>query len=109
MQSKKHTDFLKSLTVNKPAMLRTCVERKNEIRTLKIMLGKANQKITNFQNEVKILKEKDYENKELKSQIVSLEEHNSHIVDKQLKTQKNSVLIEKYAKDILTLFNYDFR
>ena len=110
--SNKHIDFLTSLKNKSADILKTSVERKNEIKTLKVMLGKANQQNIRLSTEIEKLKSMEEENNELKIQLASLEEHLRNVIkeyeDFKKKTDERNNKIETFSKGILSMFDYDF-
>ena len=110
--SNKHIDFLTSLKNKSADILKTSVERKNEIKTLKVMLGKANQQNIRLVAEIEKLKSMEEENNELKIQLASLEEHLRNVIkeyeDFKKKTDERNNKIETFSKGILSMFDYDF-
>ena len=110
-RSNKHLDFLTSLKNKSADILKTSVERKNEIKTLKVMLGKSNQQIIRLSTEIQKLKSMEEENNELKIQLASLEEHlrdiNKEYEDFKKETLERNQKIETFSKSILESFGYD--
>ena len=47
-KTKKHTDFINKLIINKDDIIQTNITQKTQLKTLHISLGKATQEITNL-------------------------------------------------------------
>lgn len=103
-KSQTHQDFIDKLNNNKSDIIELSVKRKNEIKTLKIMVGKANQEIHNLKRYLEEFNKIKEENEELKIQLESLEEH----LKRESKLYSDRMnMVEEFSKQFLSQRGYE--
>lgn len=109
-KSKAHRKMLEDLKNVKPNVIESCVEKMNEIKSLKIYIGKVDQenfqlkqKMKEMENRIKILEE---QNSELTLCVSQEEEHINKLVNNNKKIEQRNAKIEGLTKEIMKHFGY---
>ena len=109
-KSKTHRKMLESLKEAKPNLIENCIERMNEIKSLKIYIGKVDQE--NFQLKQKMkemekqIKKMEEENAELTLCVSQEEEHIKELVNSNKKLEQKNTKVESLTKEMMGLFGY---
>ena len=110
-QSKKHTEFLVGLKKNAPQIIKTSIERKAEIKNLRVLLGRTEKENIILRNEINRLKAFEEDNIEYRSQIESLEQHHANqtkeYVEYKSEMEEERNKFEVLSKEMLSLCGYD--
>lgn len=110
-KTKAHIKMLEELKNAKPKLIENCMQRVNEVKSLKIYIGKVDQE--NFQLKLKLsemekkIKKLEEENTELKICVFQEEEHINELekINNDLKN-KNSK-IEHMTREMIKIFGYE--